>query len=57
MKLLLSVILLASSTMSGADDSEKKHPPAFIQEIVAIKIPKIDAKDTNLRELIQLRGA
>ena len=52
MKLLLSAILLVSSTLSGADDSEKKRPPAFVQDIVAIKIPKIEAKNADLHELI-----
>jgi hypothetical protein len=52
MKILLSIILALSTVCSHADNAKEERPPAFIREIVAIKIPKIKAEDTTLSELI-----
>ena len=51
MKILLSIILALSTVCTHADDAKGERPPGFIREIVAIKIPKIEAKDTSLSEL------
>jgi hypothetical protein len=52
MKVLLSIILTLSAVCSNAESAKQEGPPAFIREIVAIKIPKIEAKDTTPSELI-----
>ena len=52
MKLLLSIIFILSALFGHAEDAAGEKPPEFIREIVAIKIPKIDAKDATLSELI-----
>jgi hypothetical protein len=52
MKTLLSIILALSTVCSHADNAKEERPPAFIREIVAIKIPKIEAKETTLIEFI-----
>jgi hypothetical protein len=52
MKIFLSIILALSTVCSHADNAKEKKPPAFIREVVAIKIPKIEAEDTTLSELI-----
>jgi len=52
MKLLISIIFILSAVWGHADDASGEKPPEFIREVVAIKIPKIEAKDTTIHELI-----
>jgi len=52
MKLLLSIICALSALLGHAADAAGEKPPEFIREIVAIKVPKIEAKDTTIHELI-----
>lgn len=52
MKILFSIIFVISGLFGHAAAATEEKPPEFIREIVAIKIPKIDAKDTTLSELI-----
>ena len=52
MKFLLSIFFVLSAPFGHAAAATREKLPEFIREIVAIKIPKIDAKDTTLSELI-----
>lgn len=57
MKFLLTIFFALVAFACRAGDGQEQKPPEFLTKLFAIKIPRIDAEDTELNEFVVFLSA